>query len=81
MEHTPTPAYLKLTDLAIYASASRSTLKKWLGCGMPHYRIGRCIRVKLSEFDEWMREQRAAASPDDPDLDRAFYEAIKEAQS
>ena len=78
MEHTPTPAYLKLPELAIYASASRSTLKKWLECGMPHYRIGRCIRVKLSEFDEWFEQYRVGAFAE-KDLDATWQEVMKEA--
>jgi hypothetical protein len=32
------PEYLSLSELAIYASASRNTLKKWLrNFNMPHY--------------------------------------------
>lgn len=47
--------YLPIKDLAEYASVSRNTLKKWLACGMPFYRVGRCLRVKKAEFDAWMQ--------------------------
>lgn len=48
--------YMTIHQLANYASLSQSTLRKWLRSGMPYYRLGRSIRVKRSEFDEWMRE-------------------------
>jgi len=53
------PEYFSLSGLAIYASVSRNTLKKWLhDFNMPHYRIGRCIRVRKSEFDVWLEQFR-----------------------
>ncbi len=69
--------YVSLADLSSYASASRNTLKKWLGYGMPYYRIGRCIRVRLSEFDEWIKQFRSDTAP--KNLDAAWREVMKEA--
>lgn len=73
------PEYVSLTYLQSYASASRNTLKKWLRCGMPYYRIGRCIRVKLSEFDGWIRKFRTNTAPKKKDPDAAWREVMKEA--
>lgn len=70
------PEYVSLTDLSSYASASRNTLKKWLKYGMPCYRIGRCIRVRLSEFDEWMQQFRSDTAL--KNLDAAWREVMKE---
>jgi excisionase family DNA binding protein len=53
-----TREYFNISDLVVNASVSRNTLKKWLGCGMPYYRVGRCLRVKKSEFDAWIQQFR-----------------------
>jgi hypothetical protein len=75
MESQPSPEYLSLTALGVYASASRNTLNKWLAYGMPCYRIGRCKRVKRSEFDVWMKQFRIGASQDlDAMLDQVMEE-------
>ncbi len=59
------PEYFSLSGLAVYASVSRNTLKKWLhDFNMPHYRIGRCIRVRRSEFDVWVKQFRNGTSID-----------------
>jgi excisionase family DNA binding protein len=70
------PEYLSLSGLAIYAAVSRNTLKKWLhDLNMPHYRIGRCIRVRKSEFDVWLTQFRNGTSND---LDAIWDQVMKE---
>ena len=70
------PEYFSLSGLAVYASVSRNTLKKWLhDFNMPHYRIGRCIRVRKSEFDVWVRQFRNGTSND---LDAIWDQVMKE---
>jgi len=70
------PEYLSLSGLAVYASASKNTLKKWLrDFNMPHYRIGRCIRVRKSEFDVWVKQFRNGTSND---LDAIWDQVMKE---
>jgi excisionase family DNA binding protein len=55
--------YLKVSELAQYAGISDRTLWDLLKDPVnpiPHYRIGaagRIVRIKRSEFDQWMREQ------------------------
>jgi excisionase family DNA binding protein len=56
------PEYLSLAELAIYSSLSRSYLRKCLQIGMPHYRVGRSIRVKRSDFDAWLDQFKAEGS-------------------
>ena len=71
--------YLDLKDLADHASVGRNTLKKWLKNGMPHYRVGRCIRVRVDEFNEWMSRFRSGTSkPDKPDLDTIMDQVMRE---
>ncbi len=73
------PEYFSLSALAVYASVSRNTLKKWLhDFNMPHYRIGRCIRVRRSEFDVWVRQFRNGTSK--LDLDTLWNQVMKEVQ-
>ena len=70
------PEYFSLSGLAIYASVSRNTSKKWRhDFNMPHYRIGRCIRVRKSEFDVWVRQFRNGTSND---LDAIWDQVMKE---
>jgi excisionase family DNA binding protein len=72
----PEPEYLSLTALANYASVSLNTCKKWEAYGMPTYRIGRCIRVKKSEFDEWILQFRSGTSK--PDLEAILDQVMRE---
>lgn len=72
------PEYLSLADLAAYVSVCPNTLKKWVTCGMPVYRIGRCIRVKKSEFDAWLGQFRQGTFK--PDLDAILDQVMKEVQ-
>jgi len=76
MNENASPEYLDLKQLAAYASVARNTLKKWLKSGMPHYRVGRCIRVRVDEFNEWMSRFRGGTSK--PDLDDVLDQAMRE---
>jgi RNAse (barnase) inhibitor barstar len=42
---------------------------------MPYYRIGRCIRVRKSEFDVWVKQFRNGTSND---LDAIWDQVMKE---
>jgi excisionase family DNA binding protein len=56
--HPVAREYLSMSDLSIYTGISIRTLRDWIKSGMPHYRIGRLLRVKRSEFDEWVKNFR-----------------------
>jgi len=75
MNGQASPEYLDLNQLAAYASVARNTLKKWLKSGMPHYRVGRCIRVRVDEFNEWMNRFRVGTSKD---LDAVWDQVMRE---
>ena len=75
MKNQVTPEYLSLTELAIYASVAKNTLKKWLKDGMPYYKVNRCIRVRVDEFNQWMSRFRGGTSND---LDTVWNQVMKE---
>jgi excisionase family DNA binding protein len=75
MKNQVTPEYLSLTELAIYASVAKNTLKKWLKDGMPYYKVNRCIRVRVDEFNQWMSRFRGGTSED---LDAILDQVMKE---
>jgi excisionase family DNA binding protein len=75
MKNQVTPEYLTLAELAIYASVAKNTLKKWLRDGMPYYKVNRCIRVRVDEFNHWMNRFRVGTSPD---LDAMLDQVMKE---
>jgi excisionase family DNA binding protein len=77
MNERVTPEYLSLAELAIYASVAKNTLKKWLKDGMPHYKVNRCIRVRIDEFNTWMHRFRVGTSPS---LDAMLDQVMKEAR-
>jgi excisionase family DNA binding protein len=67
--------YLTLAELAIYASACRNTLKKWIKRGMPYYKVDRSVRVRISEFNDWMNQFRVGTSKD---LDAVWDQVMRE---
>ena len=75
MKNQVTPEYLSLAELAIYASVSKNTLKKWLKDGMPYYQVNRCLRVRVDEFNGWMNRFRGGTSED---LDAILDQVMKE---
>ena len=75
MKKEVTAKYLTLTELAIYASVAKNTLKKWFKIGMPYYQVNRCIRVRVDEFDGWMSRFRGGTSQD---LDAMLDQVMKE---
>lgn len=75
MNKIVTPQYLSLAELATYASVSKNTLKAWLNNGMPHYKVNRCLRVRVDEFNQWMNRFRGGTSKD---LDTIWDQVMKE---
>jgi excisionase family DNA binding protein len=71
--------YLSLKQLALYSSVSESKLRDLLR-EIPHFRIGRKIIVRRSEFDLWVRERRRQHSRVSPFVAR-FMRRIQETRS
>jgi excisionase family DNA binding protein len=55
--------YLTILELSEYLNIKRSTLYSMVEFGkIPHYRIGRLIRFKMSDVEAWMRNNGQAPS-------------------
>ncbi len=70
------PEYFSLKDLAVYSGVCRNTLTKWLHYGMPCYKVDRCIRVKKSEFDDWMQQYHSGT--ESQGLDSLWSQVLEE---
>lgn len=75
------PAYLTIGQLCVYSGVCRTILRKWLQAGMPHYRIGRSIRVRRNDFDKWLEQFRTEGTVPADRLVRLLDEAVKEASA
>jgi excisionase family DNA binding protein len=51
--------FLTLQQLAAYLNMKPSTLYA-MACEIPHYRLGRLLRFKKPEIDEWLTGRREA---------------------
>jgi len=74
-----TREYFKVSELAEYSGISDRTLWDLLKDPVnpiPHYRIGaagRIVRIKKSEFDQWMRKQMIRESSFVDDVLEDFF--------
>jgi excisionase family DNA binding protein len=52
---TVSPEFLKIQDLSLYLGIKVSTLYAMVGDKkIPHYKVGRLVRFKKAEIDEWI---------------------------
>jgi excisionase family DNA binding protein len=49
----PTPIYMTIPEYADRRRVSESTIRRWIAHGLPHYRRGKVIRVRVAEADVW----------------------------
>lgn len=55
--------FLTLQELSKYLNINEKTLYARVSCRkIPHYKIGRLLRFKMSEIDAWMEEQKVLHS-------------------
>lgn len=62
--------YFRLRDLSRYSGVAVRTLRDYLHDPinpLPHYRVGKLTLVRRSEYDDWAKAFRVAASPTDVD--------------
>jgi len=52
-------------EVAEITGLSLSTLRnyRWLGCGLPFYKVGRSVRYRLDEVYEYMESKRVEVRP------------------
>ena len=58
--------YLSIDELSLYSGLKKSFLYSRVEAGdIPHYKIGRLIRVKKEDFDNWLEGHKVdSISPD-----------------
>lgn len=49
--------YVDSLEVMKYLSVSKSTLERLVADGMPHVKINRSRRYKLSEIDRWLNKR------------------------
>jgi excisionase family DNA binding protein len=54
----PTVEYLKTDDIMNMYKVKRATVKKWRDEGMPGYKIGRGVRFKEGEVEQWVMQHK-----------------------
>ena len=55
-------------EVCEYLAISDNTLQRWISVrGMPVHRVGRTLRFKFSEIDEWVRSDKQALADDGKD--------------
>jgi excisionase family DNA binding protein len=68
--------YLSIRALATYSGLSVRTIKRHLASAshsLPHFKVGRRVLVRRSDFDVWMQEWRRAESEAERLVRRAFH--------
>ena len=49
--------WLSVEEIAGYLSVKRDTVYKWIDRkNLPAHKVGRLLRFKISEVDEWVRQ-------------------------
>jgi hypothetical protein len=61
--------WLSVDDVAVYLGIGRGTVYKWIGrYSLPAIKVGRLLKFRRAEIDEWMASRKAPrtddASPD-----------------
>ena len=49
--------YITTKELCVIFRVTRTTMLRWRNEGMPYYGKGKALRYKISEVEEWLREQ------------------------
>jgi len=57
-------AYLTIKELAVYLKLAENTIRRWVRNGeIPHHKINRVIRFRLSEVESWLDRNGAFIAP------------------
>jgi excisionase family DNA binding protein len=53
--------WLSVEEIAPYLGVKRDTVYKWLRLkGMPHHKVGRLVKFRKEEIDQWVKSGKAA---------------------
>ena len=54
--------WVGVTEVAEHLAVNKDSIYRWIDKkGFPSHRVGRLLRFKLSEVDDWVRHRGAAA--------------------
>ena len=63
MEYEP---WVNLEDIAKHLGVSKDSIRAWIKKEtIPYTRAGKQYKFKISEVDEWLREGKLAATPNE----------------
>jgi excisionase family DNA binding protein len=55
----PREGWVSVEDVATHLRVTKESIYRWIGSkGLPARRVGRLLRFKLSEVDEWVQAPR-----------------------
>ena len=53
---TSTESWVDISEVATHLQVAKESVYRWVDSkGFPAYRVGRLLRFRLSEVDEWVR--------------------------
>jgi len=54
---SPGERWVGVTDVASHLGVAKDSVYRWIAeKGLPSHRVGRLLRFKLSEVDEWVKQ-------------------------
>jgi len=59
--------WVGVDDVATHLGVAKDSVYRWIeGRGLPAHRVGRLFRFKLSEIDEWVRQDKEQEQVSNP---------------
>ena len=72
--------FMTMKELANYARVTTRTLQNWKHLGMPYVKVAGSVRVKLTDFDNWMDGFKVTDAPRE-DLKKVWHEVMEEVKN
>ena len=59
--------WVRVEDVAVHLGVAKDSVYRWIEeRGLPAHRVGRLFRFKLSEIDDWVRQDKEQAKAPNP---------------
>jgi len=76
---TFTERWVGVEDVAAHLGVAKDSIYRWIEeRGLPAHRVGRLLRFKLSEVDEWVRVGSSGESGNSSVIEKKVDESNKE---
>ena len=70
--------WVGVEDVATHLRVAKDSVYRWIDKrGLPAHRVGRLFRFKLSEIDEWVRQDSKQETDSHSSLSRNSLKAVK----